>query len=216
MNPSRKPWQKGGMVVEAAIVVPVVVLSLIAVIYMALILYQRAYLQSLADKTAKQAALMWNDSAKDFETGRPGPPDADGDGLYWRIFDRKKEDKVRKILEYADENSESRSLFKGRGIRTYVEVVDYAVYKKLVVTVEDSYQIPIGKLLSIFGMGDSLSIKVTSEAVLNEPAEFIRNTDFIFDIERELEHKNPGIGNLAEKTRNVMNKIKDWLIDFFK
>lgn len=216
MNPLKMRWQKGGVVVEAAIVVPIVILSLTAVIYIALVLYQRAYLQFLADKMVKQAVLMWNNSARDLETGRLDLQGMDGISLYRRIFDREKGDKIRKILEYADKNSGRGNILKGRGIKIQVELLDYIVYKKLVVTVEDSYHIPVGKLLNIFGMGERLSIRVSSEAVLDEPAEFIRNTDFILDLKRELEHKNPGIRDMAEKTRSVMDKIKGWLGDLFK
>jgi len=95
-----------------------------------------------------------------------------------------------------------------------VNLDDFIVYKKLTVTINDTYRLPIAKFLHVFGDGGVYSIKVNSEAVVSDPAEFIRDTDFLLDVESELEEKNPGLKNLGEKTREILDTIKNKAAEF--
>lgn len=207
--------QNGSLVVEASIIVPVIILALAAVIYTAFVLYQYAYLQALADNYANQAALVWNHRKKDFETGGLELSEVEIPHLYWRLVDPDEHVKKNNVLEYLSLESSNKSMLAAKERIVSLDLKDCVVYKKLVVTVKESYEIPIGRLLKIFGANRHFSIEASSEAVIDDPAEFIRNTDFIVDIERELENTYPAVKNLSEKTRGIVKKIQSGLLNFF-
>ena len=65
-------------------------------------------------------------------------------------------------------------------------------------------------------MKDTITIRVHSEAVVNEPVEFIRTTDFALDVVKEIDNGvfkgkgsevvtdvRKGIGNIFEKIQDV-------------
>ena len=93
---------------------------------------------------------------------------------------------------------------------------DYIIYKKIRVTVEAEYKNPFAPVLRVFGLKDTITIRVHSEAVVNEPVEFIRTTDFALDVVKEIDNGvfkgkgsevvtdvRKGIGNIFEKIQDV-------------
>ena len=217
----KKSYQNGSMVVEASIVVPVVILCVAAVIYIGLMLYQQANLQALADKAAERGEVFWNNKNKVVELGRLGKSDIGRYGLYWRLFDFDKTAKLKKLKGYVfpklDDFNALNSISPNPDARTNIEIKDYIIYKKLVVTVEDTYRIPVGKVAGILGgQKEGLTAVARSETTLEDSVEFIRNTDFILDTERELEYKNPGLKNLGDKTRKIISDTRDQIVEFFK
>lgn len=207
--------KRGSMTVEAAILMPVVIFSIMAAMYMAMLLYHRACLQSLADGAARRAAVLWRYPGWEIDGGIPGLVDLYRQGLYWRITDTEKTDKITKLKEYAQKEASCYGILKGSGLCTEVLVENHIIYKKLVVIVEESFKIPVAGLFRTFGMGDFVLLRVRAEAILEEPVELIRNTDFVLDLGRELEGKYPGLKDLGDKTRELMGKIEEKLACVF-
>ncbi|MCX7749699.1 MAG: pilus assembly protein [Clostridia bacterium] len=212
--------RKGSMIVEASLVIPIVLAAVFALLYFSLLLYHAAYLQSVADKACERGAVVWTNYAKDMGTGGLRKEELQYDHLYWRVFGIGTEEKQKKVEAYVESKLDDyiylQSLHKGQGLkRTHVAYENYFFYKKLVVTIDESYKIPIGGLLNIFGINDGFKVQVRSEAVINEPVEFIRNTDFLLDVEKELENKYPTLKNSVDKIREVMANVKDKAHEFF-
>lgn len=208
--------QKGSMVVEASIVVPIIILAVIAILYICILLYQKAIMQSLADKAAELGAAAWSSGSSDFETGRLRIDELGKVGLYWRIFDLQSENKKSRVWNFVESKLAVKNVFQGFDPEVDIELKDYILYKKLVVTIRRNYPIPLGKLLEVFGFQRYYTVSVRSEAVIKEPVEFIMNTDFILDTERELEAKYPELKDLGDKTRELISNIKGKINDFFK
>lgn len=204
----KKANNNGSSTVEAAIVIPVIILSIAAAIYLGLLLYQRSLLQSAADRAAEAGAAAWENRAADTGSGKIEINNLGNEGLYWRVFDTTREDKLEKIKRYALAISGKSNILKPVSSDFKVEIRDYVIYKRLEITVKNSYSIPAGRLLGIFGANDRFTINIKSTAIIDDPAELIRNTDFIIDIEKELEDKYPGVKDLAEKTRTVVGDLK--------
>ena len=208
--------KKGSITVEASIVVPIVIFSIIAVILMGLILYQRAVLQSIADKAVREGAASWESLSADTATGKTNISGLDDNGLYWRLFEADSEEKRVRLERYTEALLARKNILKPESRSTSAVVRDYIIYKRLELSIEYSYRLPGGAVMRIFGSDGRLRLKVTSFAVIDDPAELIRNTDFILDIEKELENKYPGLKNMGDKTREVFNKMKDGLNKFIK
>lgn len=206
--------QKGSITAEASIIVPLVILSIAAVIYIGLLLYQRSLVQSAAEMAAEAGASAWASGTEAIRTSRPTDPGSDDFRLYRRIFDSDKEERLRKIEEYAVALSTRNEIVPSSGTAAEAAVLDYAVYRKLEVTVTKHYKMPLGKLVKLFGGSDSVAISVKAVSTINDPAELIRTADLVIDIEKKLEDRFPELKKIGDKTRETLNEIKDRLGDF--
>ncbi len=208
--------ERGSITVEASIIVPVIILSIITVIYLGFILYQRALLQSVADRAVQNGAASWENLSSDIATGKTGMDRLPDEGLYWRLFEYKKQNKLAEIKKYARDLLAGFNFLSPGSSDVTVEIKDYVVYKRLKVTVENSYLLPLAGVVRLFGSDGRLGIRAVSYAVVDDPAEFIRNTDLIINIEGELENKYPGVKNLGDKAREVFVKIKENIDEFME
>jgi hypothetical protein len=205
---------KGYITVEASIIVPVVILSILAVIYLGLLLYQRSLLQSAAGIASEMGASAWASGISELSTGRPYGDSFEKIKLYRRIFDASEQEKLTAIKEYAKSNVERNGILKPLETSVDTVIKNYAISRRLEVTISSSYRIPAGGLVKLFGGSGSITLKVKAVSSIDEPAELIRTTDFIIDLEKELENNNPGIKNLGQKTRGAMTELKDRLEQF--
>lgn len=206
--------KKGSITVEASIIVPIVILSISAVIYMGLLLYQRALIQSAAEMAAEAGASVWASGINEIQTGKPGADGFGKVGLYRRIFDSGKENRLETIRKYAADTAKKNELLHPVNSEVEVELKDYAVCRKLEVRIDHQYSLPLGSFLRVFGGSGMIKMSVKAVSSIDEPVELIRNTDFILDLEKKLEESNPELKNLGEKTRSAMNEIKEKVKDF--
>lgn len=206
--------EKGSITVEASIVTPVVLLSIIAVILAGLLLYQRALMQSVADRAIEAGALTWENTFCNIATGRIKTDELSDSGLYWRLFETDKEEKKAKVKGYAEELLKKNNILKPESSSVSVSILDFAVYKRLELTIENTYRLPGGSVLRLFGSGGKFKLNISSCVVVNDAAELIRNTDFLLNTEKELEDRYPGLKDLGDKTRGVFSKVKDGIVKF--
>lgn len=207
---------KGSITVEAAVLIPFIIMCILAVLFISLIYYQRALLQCAVDKTAKAGAASWEYAKMDIATGKINMNVLDDNGLYWRLLEPDREEKVKRLKEYLTLQVKKNSILKPIESEVSIEIKDYKIYKVLIIEALNTYPVPGGGIFSMFGMENHFRLKVVTSVNINDSTEFIRTTDLIMDIEKELEMKNPGIKNLAEKTRNTLSKIKVNMDRFLK
>jgi len=207
---------RGYITVEASIIVPVIILCIAAVVYMGLLLQQKAAIQSAAESAAEAGALAWSSGTDVSWAGKPSKDDFKKPEIYRRLFEGGKEKRLGDIEEYALELAAHNELIKPVDTSVTAELKDYVIYKKLVVSVRKSYKNPLGGLFGLFGKSKTIEITAMAVTTVDEPAELIRTTDFILDIEKKLENKFPGLKNLADKTRNTMDEMKNKLSQFME
>ena len=205
---------RGSITVEASIIVPITILSIVALIYIGIVFYQQAQIRSAADMAVEAGADVWSDALADMGTGRAEMLDSAGGSLYWRLVDNESDEKLERITRYTEKALEKGKLLNAATTKVSVNIRDYIVYKKLEVSVENTYELPLGSLLKIFGASGRFSIKVKSESVIDEPVELIRNVDFAIDLEKELEDRFPELKNLREKTRDTLTGVKGKINEF--
>lgn len=200
-------FNKGSMTVEASIIVPTVIICIVLIICMTCMLFQRAYIQAEADMAADRGAVAWLNPASDVNTGKVHIDKLDDDGLYWRVIDRNNTHKANATKEYFN-LSLSKNILKKQNNSLDVKVIDQLINKSISIEAHISYDVPVAGLMSLFGLGDSYTINVKSQSLLDEPSEFLRNVDFIIDIEKELEKRFPEIRNTREKVSQTISDIK--------
>ncbi len=206
----------GSITVEASIIVPLVILAIAAAIYIGLLLYQRALVQSAAESAAEAGAIAWVSGTFELGTGKPMDGSFDEFALYRRIFDSDKKTRLESIEQYALDVAERHELVRAVSSSADAVVKDYVVYRKIEVTIHKEYKLPLGKFLKLFGGSDTIDMTVKAVSAMDEPADLIRNTDFIVDIEKKLENKFPELKDIGDKTRNAMNEIKEKLEQFIQ
>lgn len=212
---------RGSLTVEATIIVPVVIFTLIALVFIGEFLYQQSYIQSVADRTAARGAEVWNNPSKDMIMGYISKDKMKDVCLYWRIpvleSSKAKNVKQSKIEEYTKYLLSRVSILDKPELLNVTAKMetDYIIYKKIRVTVEAEYKNPFAPVLRVFGLKDTITIKTYSEAVINEPVEFIRTTDFALDVVKEIDNGffkgkgNEVITDVREGISNIFEKIED-------
>ncbi|MGE5473680.1 MAG: TadE/TadG family type IV pilus assembly protein [Ignavibacteriales bacterium] len=207
---------EGKLVVETAIIFPLVFLTVIAVLYICMILFEKAYLQSLADLAAQRGSVMWRNQKKDIMLGSVNKDDLKKGGLYWQLIDLNNKEKEQKIRNYILARlGRHKLLMPAEKPNISVKGRSLIAQNKLEINIERKYKIPPGRVLKILGMTPYYTICVKSEAVIDQPTEFIRNTDLVFDIEKGLEAKYPEYGRAIRKIREEMNEIENDIARYF-
>lgn len=212
---------KGSLTVEAAIIVPVIIMTIVALILYGEFLYQKAYIQSIADRSAQRGAEIWNNPSKDMIMAQITKDRMKDVSLYWRIYglDFAKSGKESKIEEYA-KYLLNKSMIFGKPISVESDAAiaeDYIVYKKIRVTVTARYKNPMGNFLRVFGVPNTIDITANSYAIINEPVEFIRTTDFATDVVKEIDNKvfkgkgQTVVSNVKEAVSNIFTKLRDFM-----
>jgi len=90
--------KKGSMTVEAALIFPIIFFALLATMYVVFMIYEHAYVQSLANEAAYRGSAVWSHSERNMETGYVSVENYGlslGD-LYWRIRDSETSIDVKK------------------------------------------------------------------------------------------------------------------------
>lgn len=175
----------GNLTVEASIIIPAVLFSILLLAHVALILYCLVYLRCTADNAARNGADAWI-SEGDMATGEL-PAGHNSHNLYRSIYDPRamiKKENVKKYIEESIDECFARSL-ELRDIN--VELKNYIFFRRLDVEIRCVYKIPVLKLLRFFGIEEGIVLCVDSCAVINYPAELVRNIDFAVEIENRLD-----------------------------
>lgn len=208
-NKAVKYSNRGSMTIEASILFSLIFFCIIALIYAGLLLYQQAYLQSLVDRTAQMGALSWNSPKRDMYIGRITESDLNNKDLYWRIVDSSKGDKEKKIINFISSHIGTFGLLRAKSQDMTARVDNCAIYNKLNVKATQTYYLPVGKLLRIFGLDETFAISAEGEAIIQEPAEFVRNTDFILDTGKKLDRKTGG--HIQTSGQSISTQISEML-----
>ena len=170
------------MLIEAAILFPVIIMIFTALVLLSMYLPVRATLQSatqqavIAMTTEKSDTwLRYNEDTLSFgrATSQPNVYAALGGSLF-TSGDRAKAEKI--VV-----NMEKRSLVKTPGTLTLeFGVVNYIIYKELTITATRSIPMPVD--LTFIRFPRTLVITASSTAAVQDVDGFIRDLDMIWDV----------------------------------
>jgi len=200
--------EKGSLTVEAAVVVPIAVITVILLVYMSVLWVHHSNLTSLSHRASEICAASWNDMGRDIETGRIEKSSLGKESLYRRLWDAKRQDRIDRVKEYIMRKAGDYRILRPVDVKVDVRFKDCIIYKAVEVSIENTYKIPVSGFFRIFGINENYVIHARSESVIKDTEEFIRNTDLIIDIERELEERNPELKKLGDKARQTLEDIK--------
>jgi hypothetical protein len=208
----------GSAVVEATFVFPIMFMVFFALVLLALYLPQRAMLQRASQFAATAVATEMSDVwiYYDGETqtfGRYADHDAlrdDKGGVYVTLFSSVVGGGVEdgeSTVERLDEK-ENVSVISNGELTVECALVNYVVYKEVVVTATRSIPVPVD--FSVVKFPGTINLTVTSKAVVKNGDEFIRNVDIAVDFLKFVREKFPAVntvGDIFDKVNEAGDKI---------
>jgi Flp pilus assembly pilin Flp len=196
-----KQSNRGSIAVEAALIVPIVIIAVLVVIYIMLLIFQSCIMQITANNIAERVAAVYYSDKASFVTGRLSKDDIANLGIYRRWFSnttlQQNEYKAATL-----KTLQQRSVLKGQSSLD-IKQSGNIINRRITVLIRSDYDNPIGALTALWGLSDKISLRVSAEAAVDDPAEFIRNSDFIV----ESASKVPVISDFEDKWQEVVHKI---------
>jgi hypothetical protein len=201
----------GDAVVEAAILFPLMIMIFAALVLLAIYLPARATLQRATQYAATAISTEKSDSWLFFD---------DDSMSYYFETDKTRLENVYAALFSGVRNAasrgedividaEGRSLSVKAGELTVdCYVVDWFVYKEVIVTASRIYTMPVN--LSFIGFPDTLPITVTSTAVVQNGEEFVRNMDMAVDFIKYLRDKF-GLNDIADSIGSSLRSVSNFM-----
>lgn len=189
---------KGSLTVETSIIFSVVFLLLAALVYSFILMYQYAFLQSIADRTANEGAYYYVNQYN------PDLTQKTNCDLYWRIVDRNAEYKKNELLEYINKKLSGSILNSEKHAGSHVSY--RYLMQQLDIGIEEQYPLPVGNLFLLFGLSPTLSLKAEAIVPFDDKTEFVRNLNTVIDIKNCIVNsdnkwigENSKVGEVIEK-----------------
>ena len=200
-----KQSNRGSIAVEAAMVVPIVMIAVIVVIYIMLLIFQTSLMQITANNIAERAAATYYYNNTSLMSGRTSKEAIKDLGLY-RRWTSNAEIQQNDFEVFAMKTLLQRSIIKGSSdfdMKRSGNIIN----QRITVILTGTYENPLGDLTKLWGMDNKINLRVRAEATIDDPAELIRNTDFIL----ETASKVPIISDFEAKWQDVITKIIDYI-----
>ncbi|MGR6542473.1 TadE family protein [Paenibacillus tundrae] len=186
---NRRNKEEGSFTIEASLVFPVVLFTLVILLFFSMYMYQKTFLNQHAYAASERAAYSWDNSHKQAMTGEFAT--GEYDNLYWRLKDDQLlgalfgwagADNQVKVSVPAGEGgslSEQKLSQAVQGMPTAmtgaIEYQNTLIQRKVTTKLEQMISLPLPSFL--FDSGNSVFTTASSAVV--EPVEFIRTVDLI-------------------------------------
>ena len=201
--------QRGDAVVEATVLFPIIILICAALVLLSIYLPMRAAMQRSTQLAATAIATQRSDTWLRFDPDTLGLEDRSQlSNVYASLIGALKGGKGDEAdaAEQAVINMENKNIQKpSADLTVEYGVVNYIVYKEIVVTARRTIPLPIS--LGLFGIPDTVDLAVTSTAVVQNGDEFIRNMDLAVDVMDDLFDLKETFSGL----RTICGKFNDFL-----
>lgn len=206
---------RGDAVVEATILFPIMIMIFAGIVLLAMYLPTRAILQRATQAAATAIAVEKSDTwlAFDVDSMEHEWLKSDELGNVYASLIRAIGGGGRDDADNAEQivlKLEDTGIINLPGEPTVVTygVVNYVVYKEIVVTATRTVPSPVD--LSFVGFPKEIPITVTSTAVVQNGDEFVRNMDLAADITLKISEKL-GAGDIFQKVREIGGKLTGFL-----
>ncbi len=205
--------ERGDAVVEAAILLPIMMMIYLALVLLAMYLPTRALLQRATQYAATALATEQSDTWLRFDDKRMKynwVANKSGlDNVYVSLFNsispKKDGGEAERIISYiADESIQATP---GK-LEVEYTVNNYVVYKEISLTATKTIPIPID--LSFVRFPTEIPVTVTSTAVVQNGDEFVRNMDIAVDVAKWLDGKY-NISQTFSKVGEIFSKARGFL-----
>ena len=205
----------GFAVVEATFAFPIMFMVFFALFLLAIYLPQRVVLQRASQYAATAVAtemgdtwLYYSGGTEELERYIDHDTLTEKKGgvyvtLFKSVFGAGVSD-VDSIVVSVDE-SENIPLIENGDLTVECELVNYVVYKEVVVTATRSIPVPVD--FSLIGFPNVIDLVVTSKAVVQNGDEFIRNVDLVVYVVDWVRRRSESVDNFFNKLSEAGDAI---------
>ncbi|MBM7615822.1 TadE/TadG family type IV pilus assembly protein [Alkaliphilus hydrothermalis] len=209
--------ERGSMTVELALIFPFIILTILSVIYMVVIMYQYAHLQSLVNTTAEGVAIGWGRISSYDEITPLLDSGSIGDDeiktpLYWRLtllVDTATKEK--KVADYLAKKISEKSVLGLKESNVKVVYKDLIIYREVNISLAVKYNIPLPLVGGLNILGNQYTVEVDSKSIVKDSAEFIRNVDLATNLMDDFELTKAIKEQYNENINLIKEKIGDLL-----
>lgn len=166
----------GSLTLEAAIILPLVIVILLFLVALSLMQYEKVYLQGLVNRITREEAHNYKSMMEQH--------------LYWRIYDHKKDDKLKIIREHI----EAKNVFMDEETVIEVQLEKGLIGDYLVLQIKTPFR---------FGVIPFGHIQVSSKSRIKDTAEMIRT----FKLLDEYAVKVPGYDMMKDRWKEVTDQV---------
>lgn len=197
--------------IEYAIILPIVLGVVLLLIFVGYTMHQKAVMESAAQRTAIYVARTISDPSYVNITTSDGKKDVNDivsieileesilNNPYRYLF-LKKEAITNSELDVADLIKKNQ-IFLDTSPTVSIQLIP-GIFSKVVVTATQEYGVP--KILERFEVPPIVKIETECVVYVNQPAEFIRNADYVIEIVTPIIDK---AGEIVEKLKGTVSKI---------
>jgi hypothetical protein len=182
---------RGSVTVEAALVMPLIVFIIFALLYLTFFLHDKSRIQNAVDKTLHKAALTVKHEA-DISSGEVYYEDINNRGVFYLPFGSTEEEE-NKIWDYV-----SRELQNGLLIADISNIKVNAGKFKIQITVEADMPVSLPGIRQF--LKNLSRIKIVESSQIHNPTEQIRVSEVILDTGLKIK----GVEALKDKLDNVL------------
>lgn len=200
----------GSIAVEAAIIMPLVILCIAAVLQLGMLMYARAVLQADANEAVRQAAYLWECSQSDMVTGRPSSAALAEEGLYkqWEFLDWGRAGRIAVMEKKIAQEMIRKQKFMQKNPQLHLEVEQKLTDIVIHAHVEDGYDIPLASLFRPFGIKSTWMLTARASTTVKKPMEFVQDVDLIADAIGEAYEKVSDAGGTAQQVKETIDQVR--------
>lgn len=208
--------EKGTAIIEATMLLPFCILMVIALYYAAIFVCQKANLQANVENTLIYYKNVYSDTYVQASAGMAYQQNgtiSEGKGS---SYASPTYEQPYRFLGMKFDNAKFESFFRsmcgymffdtGSNIKLTTSTKNYVVYKEIKATATQMVKPAVS--LAMVGAPDAMEISCTSTVVISDADDFIRNTDFVFDIVEDTKLGQAASG-VVDKAKGFYDKFKE-------
>ena len=210
-----KENQDGYLTIEVTIIFTTVFFSLLLILFMGMVLYQEVSVQSLAVRTSERGSVIYSSRVSDMESGEKKLEDFKIRDPYRNVpfMDNGNKKEYKSLLNaYIDKNLGRNSILNGvmHNAGDYVTIQDNLLSKKIKVSIQAGYTMPVDSIPKMFGKEGPFEIHTTVVSAVVDSPDFVRNVDLATDVFRQTSFFGT-VENGYGKIKDAINKGKELL-----
>lgn len=208
--------KKGYLTIELTMVFSILFFSLLLILFMGLVLYQRVNVQSTAIRASERGAIVYNSRVEEMETGEKKLSDFEIKRPYRNvpiIGSFEDNDYEELVNQYISSNLGQRNILQGQDTSggAYATVKNSLISKKLRVEINMGYEMPVASIGEMFGQNGPFKADTVVESAIVDSPDFVRNVDLVLDMAKQTEvfdKVEDGIGEIMKTIKKLGDKLK--------
>lgn len=197
---------RGSLTVEASLIFPIVFFAIVSLLYMSIYLHDSTVLKAITNEAAERFQLAYANRV-DIQSGHVlTPKERLSKGLYWRWA--KQGGYEDDVSAFIMKEAQRRLLLKDDQLHMTTDIKNYILKQHLTIEVRKKFSTPLDPVNQLLGISTGINMVVQSKTSMRDPAEVIRNMDYLDDLSDYL-------GPVKAAKEKYREKVKD-IIGFFE